>query len=1366
MSGLKKLLGSVTTLIEKHDYESAKAGCLEALEIDSNSAKAYILLGYCYMMLNSAEDSEKAYRKAIELNEKSPFGYQGLMNLFEKRKNVSKYLDVVEPLVMVFQELDDIDRCTAIVNKMRKFVIENGSRIEMIRLYKLLLPGGVIYSFLEGRIPQPSDTLEKLTQLIEEEERSYIVSSINKQKNRLGVNIAQITQKIKREVFSSSDLEKYYEELLSWSDDTDQRRRIEGRLLEFLYNKLLSLKTTEKSGIRQKIMDLVSGMVTIKSPIEQAWLIYWDWRDFRDLGEIDISLLNTYITMFPDSPLSRVFRAYILSDISPFNQKDVERALKDDDDEDSENTETFIAEKLSDTEVLEYFLEGYEYNPQSVITNRLLGKYYCHIGEYENAVDMAQAGLRLITQIKKDTDSFLKKSHNAINLTLATSYIYYHAPRHFKDALEIFDLVSKYDSNNTEALIGKSLILIESAKVEEAYDLLSKLLKNDEGNVTALTESSWCKILLGDYKSGRAGLSHCLSMIEKDDASSTSLRAKIWWRIGYSFWNESESYRSDRSAAYSAFMNSLKCNPNFSSAYTSLGIYYADILHDDVRASKCFHKAFELNATEAEAARRLAEIFANDQEWELVEMIASRFADAERKLNVPGNESSWQYKVLGISYLQSRNLPLSIQSFQSALRVNSRDSNSWTGLGEAYAASGRYLAAIKALQRATELDPESWYSKFYLGVVQRRLSEFDQAEQTLRSVLSIVPKEPIVLEYLAETLVATARHHLNINHYTQAVQDCIKALNTVDELVSINPKIFNIWKTAGDACEVFLIVKSEIQKFPIELAERCYTSNMHLLDTDVLGHLRNYEKEIIKSLEERYVSDVETTILDFYIATYKFSLVVTYEDLKARPVGWFNLARAYLRAYYIGARDLRYRDCAIECFKCSLKLEPKNPEFWNVYGVVMAEKSSSIAQHAFIRSLLIDSKDAKTWANLGVLYLINNDLELANLAFIRAQSSDPDNVNSWIGQGLSYMIMGNDIEAKNLFEHSYAITEKSNKLANLLFALTSFKSSNAKHLHSADLSAIVFALEKVLQLDPDNLAVGQYEALLLERLTDYEYAAIKLEKICAKLEQLYEAEESFEYMKSFVVSEAQLARIYLGQKNFNSALESAQVAIDLSEGDLSLKKSRLSGLLTAGLAHFYMDHYEEALRMFQLSIQESGSDPDIVVLLSKVLYSFGKETKERAQDELFQNIENYPQNVKSILLLGTIGIIEDNAEVMDAVESEFDQFGLSKRIEPVNANRQIELLLSGIEGRKEDFPSKRPWLQTAILQPSDYKVWVRLDHEIAIQTALASDKVVAEELSNILAASQSFQNRMRAIFISPGNRNAWKGVNDYLTVLN
>lgn len=100
-------------------------------------------------------------------------------------------------------------------------------------------------------------------------------------------------------------------------------------------------------------------------------------------------------------------------------------------------------------------------------------------------------------------------------------------------------------------------------------------------------------------------------------------------------------------------MKALQMNGNYAPAWTSIGTYYMDILDDKARATKCFERAFELSPGEIEAAERLAKMFADANDWDLVEIIARRAEDADKKRSLPGKNASWPAKAIGMVELVS-----------------------------------------------------------------------------------------------------------------------------------------------------------------------------------------------------------------------------------------------------------------------------------------------------------------------------------------------------------------------------------------------------------------------------------------------------------------------------------------------------------------------------------------------------------------------------------------------------------------------------------------------------------------------------------------------------------------------------------------
>ncbi|KAK9459131.1 uncharacterized protein V1516DRAFT_656046 [Lipomyces oligophaga] len=1351
---IKTFLTTAKEAIDHKQFLKALTQCKLALEIDDSSYNAYILMGYCESGLLHYNEAEQAYYRALEINPGSPIASQGLLAVYENSKNVNKYVPVAMTLLDGYIENDDLDKGTALINRMQSFVHQFGSSKNKFDLLEYMIPGGPVYAFLEGRIPPAADILDSLATSVSDWENSRIQQKINSSRNKINVNITAASRSAKAEIWGASKLDSYYRKLLDWSNSDEQRRETEGKLLKFLHNKIQVVPEESKSTLFEEILELANGMVVIKSPIEEAWSITIEWQNTESLEDLDESLIRDYVERFPESGLSLALQAYLKSDISPFKLKN---AIL----EENENEINLWEEEWNVTQIISALTEAYDQQPDSILIHRILAMFYLYLNEFENTVEICLAGIRRLNRVQLDLGKDFVNHRVALLLSLANADIYYEAPRHYPDALKTFQKVESFIPNHKQALIGKALISLERGQTEEALAMLMDVLKGDPSNVQALMEASWCRVLLRDFETGRKGLSSCLEQIARTDPVSQNLKAKIWWRIGKSMWEEKQEFRIDRSAAYNCFMTSLKNNANFAPAFTSLGLYFDDIEQDRNRAEKCFHRAFEIDANEEIAARRLTERFANERDWELVEVIASRFAEAEKKRSVPGSELSWPYRVLGVSYLQSHNIVQAIQSFQAALRIDKEDTNSWAGLGEAYAESGRYVAASKAFARSCSLDSKNWYSRLLLAMVHRQVLDFDEAITTFRSVLDDQPDQLVVLEHLCEALTESSKHNVGRHYYDQAIENAKEALEIASRVIVHRGNLFNVWKYVGDCLQIFLTLQSYLNELPIDTLEILFSfQEISSEVTDVFEHVDKLDNNPVAGGKVELQNTLKTAET-YYVLAHKYALLVSFDNERSRSVGWFNIAMAELRlSLSRSENESAYGKAAIECFKNAIRLEPKNFEFWNAYGIAMAYRYPVIAQHAFIRSILLDHMNATSWMNLSVMYLIHGDLELAHAGFNKVQTIDPDFVGSWTGQGIISMAVGQNEEARELFEHSFAICTGYDELAHLLFAMTAF-TAILNHNYMSHIEVPIYALEKVLNLLPEFVPAMELQALLLERQGNGPPGIELLNKVCTILERKYEENEAVEDLKSFVEVKAQLARLYSAGGNYEACLQNSLTAIDLSEDEPIIVTGRMSAVLTAGLAYAHMNDYMNALKMFQLAYNVSARDPDIVVLLSQVLYSLGNEERDQASDELFKTVETNPQHLQTMLLLGTIGLAEENNEIVEAIEAEIKEFNIDERMTLTSGSGySIEKLLSAMEAfqAKHAKPEIRPWLQTAILQPSSYKVWQKIDRKTSLQTALLDERVTANDLSDEYASVGDIKSAMTAVYLSPGNANAWENI--------
>ncbi|KAF8476047.1 hypothetical protein BDZ91DRAFT_758562 [Kalaharituber pfeilii] len=122
---------------------------------------------------------------------------------------------------------------------------------------------------------------------------------------------------------------------------------------------------------------------------------------------------------------------------------------------------------------------------------------------------------------------------------------------------------------------------------------------------------------------------------------------------------------------------------------------------------------------------------------------------------------------------------------------------------------------------------------------------------------------------------------------------------------------------------------------------------------------------------------------------------------------------------------------------------------------------------------------------------------------------------------------------------------------------------------------------------------------------------------------------------------------------YDEAIEHASMALDLSTDIEQLRFNRLSTHLTPGLAHYFSRHINESFKMFKVALEESAKNLDVVVLLAQVLWAKGgEEEKEVAREQLFACIENHLDHLPSMLLLGCIGVLDDNEDILEAVMGE------------------------------------------------------------------------------------------------------------------
>ena len=1320
-------------------------------------------------------------------------------------------------LAEIYQEADDKYKCQVVVDTFLGFAKNQGTRLQCKKAQEIVLPTSPIYDYLEGRIPHPGHTYQIMAQITEFEEKERINKDIGERRTRLGAKIGQVTVEVKREVLRDSDLEELYEKIIDWSNDDEIRRQYEEKLLQRCLDALAILPPGEqKVERRNKVLKLANDMVIIKHPYKLAWDIAIEWTDPENIQELDVNILREYCMAFPTSGLAQVLQGFLSSEISPFPKPPPSTPVQNDTasdesdgDEDEGGGVSLEGPALLEDRLL-IMTEGMADSGKSILAHRLMGEYYQFLEEYESVVELMRNGRRLVMEEANKVGHKFENSSESMTALLATALVFYQSPKNHPEAKVLFDGLLVRNPVSTPALIGIGLIYEEEEDYPAAIDFLGRALKRDSSNIRIKTEAAWVKALSGGYAQGKEELEDSISKIDAKDQKMRELLARTQYRIGVCMWNidTTKAARKDRSGAYSYFLAALKSNLNFAPAYTSLGIYYADYLKDKKRSRKCFQKAFELSSSEVEAAERLARIFAEQGEWELVEVVARRVVDSGKVRPSPGSKKkgvSWPFAALGVAELNKQEYAKSIVSFQAALRITPSDYHCWVGLGESYHNSGRYIAATKAFQHAEKFEHEveqrksgeTWFAKHMLANVKRELGDYDEAIEGYKGVLEGRPTESGVAMALIQALVESAWDSVEKGLFGHAIRRATETIDAALGLVESRADAFNFWRAAGDACSIFTWVQSHISDFPHAKVKQLLQTGDNRSAYSVFDEVDGVGLDIVfaNGLYSAAEEDGLNLTRCFHAAilAHKRAIHASAHDIHAQAVAYYNLGWAEHRAHVCVSPELkkkstRYLKASVRCFKRAIELEAGNSEFWNALGAVTSELNPKVAQHSFVRSLFLNERSAQAWTNLGTLYLLQNDFGLANDAFTRAQSSDPDFAHAWVGQGLLALLMTGDIkEANLLFTHAMEISESSSLIVQRQYAQSAFDQILASKTPSSitELVQPLFALNQLQTMAPTDLMYQHLSTLFLERISDLPSAVVALSKICTIVEADYEVSESPSSLSRFALAKADLARSQLSARSYPEAIDNGETALQLSADDAgnelsaeARQKCRLSAHLTVGLAHYYSGEPETALQYFLPALEESNGNPDAFCLLAQVLWATGDEdSRNKARDRLFDCVEDHPEHVQSVLLLGIIAILDQDSESLEAVTASLQDTRATSTITNREQGQVGEVLraiaaLSGSNDEKEVLAE----VQTDIfLHPNLPHGWGCLAEiegdeytaEMALKTALEAvpprGELEADDLSRAFGGTGKVGDAQRAVMFAPWGNEGWLSLSGALS---
>ncbi|KAK3827007.1 MAG: hypothetical protein J3R72DRAFT_496527 [Linnemannia gamsii] len=1321
MSTVKVNLKNARESIAAKNYEEALQWTEKVLYSDSENYMALVFSGLAHQNLGHADKGEIAFKRAISTNPELPLARDGLINFYDKMKKWDELILELEKLLESYLKTSDGEKALTTTERLIGLYTTQEQPDKAIEKIQSLLPGSTLYDILEKK-PNQMGTLRKLAELQEKTDGEFFDREVRLRRGRLGGGtMEQVQNAVRNELYTKSELGSTYESILKL--DPENNGDLEQKLLTFYINKTEAIALSKKSIIRDKALELASKMVREDSAPALAYETLLKFTDAAKPSDYDLNLQEQYISKFPTTGLSKIIQAQMHFDHG-------------------ESREDLV-------EVLD---EGFKLEPNLVYGYLVVSWMDYDTKDYDAGLEHATAGRDLVQKLAASTGFSFSRMRRSFELCMANCQVKI-SSKLAESALALYEGIIKEDNANVDAHQGIGLVKSADGHYPEATAAFERVVALDPNNIPARSELGWIAYLQQDYEQAEERLREVVEMSEEP-------RALDLYRLGRTYYDMGGDYRETPEYSHAQLIAAAKLDPTCAGAFTYLGHYYREVVQDETRAEKCYQHAFSLDPHEGDAGRYLSDYLLNNDSLEGATDVYQKVIDADGKAN-------WALSRLGFAELSRGNNLEAMSAFQKLLRNDIKDGLAWEGVAEAYQHEGRYMAALKAFTRMKELLPESTVAAYHISRVHQRLGMYPEAIEHYRVALESAeknqdPQHIPSLMGMAESYLEQGKEFFVSGYYGRSAESCGHALDYALQLLSLDSQLMSAWKLVGDACISYRAVLKYLHLCPFDVLSGI--ASIIPADTNTLLHFpAELDQELLEIAQSSPPTDLYNATTEqsshaldviFTIAgmAYKRANILNGNEGHQASHCWYDIALTYYYRYENATRKNRTAEAAgraslwlsvaMRCLKASLQFEEESPMVWNALGVAALTSNTKISQHAFIKAIEYDPKDAVPWSNLGFLYILNSELDLALKAFTTAQTLDPSFAQAWTGQACVASLWGSD-ESTALYAHAcesstasvleanygYAVNTFTDMLTRLHKTSTTASTSGNKKGSSVSATNLLvtpaFALSKYLDQRPRDVAGWNLLGLIRERFLQPEGAAeCFLTAIRIMNEEETEGTEASlndEHRRRKMMLHHNVARAFLAMQDYVGAVEAYEISLELEGPDAVPSVVRTCKHLGAGLALYYAGELERSLAMFEVALGETEqiagmeqSRDDVVVLLSQVLWALGgDEQRAAAKDELFRCIAQSPSHLPAIFGLSAMGLVQNDETLATAALKEILKFSRQELAEmdpEMRSDRMISQYYSLLNESKLSIESLSKSIHQA---PTEAILWRRLAEHLS-----------------------------------------------------
>ncbi|KAJ3416287.1 Tetratricopeptide repeat protein 37 [Chytridiales sp. JEL 0842] len=857
---------------------------------------------------------------------------------------------------------------------------------------------------------------------------------------------------------------------------------------------------------------------------------------------------------------------------------------------------TIVAERLTDSELGAYakaFLQwkvdhdsssaldtlkaAGEFNDSDHFAQHLLAVLLYELKDYDASIDHGQKAKAAAERFQEISGEDLSGFLASIDLYLAKAY-YHLGPKLFQTCLNLYSNVLNYDTSNYNALIGQCVILAAMESYDAAFEKVEEILKLYPTNLEAKSEKAM-------------------------------------------LWVAQQRYQE-------ALEVMLELDANFGPSYSLLGMYFTQVEDDRSRALRCLEKSIEIDSSDEEAVQALLKLYYEEQRLEDCILVLKKATTLKPK-------SGLMWRHLAFLHLEKGLNLDAIAAFQSSLRCDVKDHLAWQGLAEAYVKEGKYIAALRALERARDLMPHAFEHTFLSATVKHQLGLLSNALTDYNASIKAAADAGIVhlpsVLGLAKVYVSKAKESFENGSYGMLVVSLCDGIYTCLKGLKRYPDSISLLQVMGESSFLFRMLPKGFV-FAEDITKRLHEEYQVFVDIDSHG---KYDWMTTQS------SDTLECVLSLASICFYRCLRLTQQDKSqaenAVPSLLHDLSLALFYRYENlkgqGNQNDALLNFALSSVSSALHSDPLNPSYWNTLAKFTLFIKPSICQHALIRSLELNPKAVATSLNLGFLYLQYGDFELAQSAFERAQIIDPEACETWIGMAFTNADR-NINETYAHLQHAYETSMGAPVSINYLYAYCLCKFTSM----DVDSFSCLF-LTKLCQLEPLNAAAWNLRGLAFEARGIYSETVLSFKR------SMEVFDESAEPGVISMVRE-NLARALCSEGIYD---ESCKVYSKLGESsDMTIQ-----ALIGYGYALFFNQQLDQSLGILQSAMEKlRTSDADsfskeyveVTVALAQILYTLESDDHiELAYQYLVESLSSASdQTIKAVQCACAFGILRQD----------------------------------------------------------------------------------------------------------------------------